>query len=81
MTRHKSLNISALAALAGFLVDNAEPLLDAAGLLGDAPAVKRTARLIEDVSSGRDVTNRLRRELVALHRLPSLQDVSDFESV
>lgn len=65
-------------ALVRFLLNYAEPLLNAAGLLGDRPAVRRTARLLADIADlkpGQPLSRRMRRELVGLHRLLSLDAV------
>lgn len=68
-------------ALARFLLEHAEPLLNAAAHLGGRPAVRRTARLLEGMAAARRVSPRLRRELVGLHRLLTLQSVDDPESL
>lgn len=65
-------------ALVLFLLTHAEQLLNAAGLLGDRPAVRRTARLLADIADlgpEQPLSRRLRRELVGLHRLLSLDAV------
>ena len=68
-------------ALARFLAHHAEPLLAAATLLGGRPALRRTARLLEDILDAPGLSRRLRREIVGLHRLLSLDCVSDPESL
>ncbi len=69
------------AALAHFLLSHMDQLIDAAGVLGGQPAVRRTARLLEDVSAATALNRRLSRELVDLHRLLSLQLVDDLDSI
>ncbi len=68
-------------AIAQFLVSQAEPLVSAAALLGGRPAVRRTARLLEELVDTPRLTRRLRREIVELHRLLSLDRVDDLESL
>jgi hypothetical protein len=68
-------------ALAQFLLDRAEALVSAAALLGGQPAVRRTARLLEELVDAPCLTRRLRGELVELHRLLSLDRVDDPESI
>ena len=63
-----------------FLTERADALLSAAELLGGGTARRRTGRLIRDLAGAPCLTRRLRAELVALHRLLSLQDVDDLES-
>lgn len=69
------------AALAHFLLSHMDQLIDAAGVLGGQPAVRRTARLLEDVSTATALNRRLSRELVGLHRLLSLQAVDEPDSL
>ena len=64
-------------ALARFASARADALLSAAELLGGPKARRRTGRLIQDLEDAPRLTRRLRKELVALHRLLSLQDVED----
>lgn len=68
-------------ALAQFLSDNAEALVTAAALLGAQPAVRRTARLLEDIVDAQRLTRALRHELIELHRLLALDRVGDPESI
>lgn len=68
-------------ALMRFLLDRAEALVNAAALLGGKPAVRRTARLLEDLVDAPRLTRRLRRELVELHRLLSLDRCDDPETL
>ena len=68
-------------ALKQFLVAHADPLIGAAALLGGRPAVQRTARLLQEVAVTRTLTQRLRREIVGLHRLLALECVQDAESI
>lgn len=68
-------------ALIRFLLDHAQALVSAAALLGAQPAVRRTARLLEELIDAPRLTRRLRRELVELHRLLSLDRVADPESI
>lgn len=73
--------LQAEAALKGFLGGHVEALICAAGLLGSQPAVRRTARLIEDILSAPRLTRRMRRDLIGLHRLLSLDCVDDRTSL
>lgn len=69
-------------ALVRYLCAHAEALLNAAALLGDRPAVRRTARLLEElVETRQPLTRRLRREILGLHRLLSLDCVDDLDSL
>lgn len=68
-------------ALNRFLIEHAEPLLDAAALLGERPAVRRTARLLEAVLDSHSPSRRVHREIIGLHRLLSLEDVDDLDSL
>ena len=68
-------------ALARFLLENVEPLIEAAGHLGGRPAVRRTARLFETMIGECRMTPHLRREILNLHRLLCLHDVQDLESL
>ncbi len=67
--------------LQAFLRGHSEALQNTALLLGGQPALRRTQRLLEDISGGRRLTRRLERELCVLHRLLSLEDVCDFETI
>ena len=69
MTNPTGARSTPLRTLAAFLVENAEPLINAAAVLGGRQAVRRTARLIEDMASAPRLTRRLGRDLVGLHRL------------
>lgn len=68
-------------ALARFLVSHADALISAAALLGGRPAVRRTSRLLQELSDAPTLTRRLRREVIGLYRLLSLECVDDFESL
>ncbi|WP_432256609.1 hypothetical protein [Limimaricola sp. AA108-03] len=68
-------------ALRRFLLGHAEALVSAAGLLGEQPAVRRTARLLEELVDAPRLTRRLRLELVELHRLLALDRVDEPESL
>lgn len=68
-------------ALTGFVLRHAEALVSAAGHLGDAPAVRRTARLLRDLLDRPLLTRRLRIELIALHRLLTLDSVDGIDSL
>ncbi len=58
-----------------------DALISAAALLGRKPAVRRTARLLEDVLSAPGLTRRMRQDLVGLLRLLSLECVDDITSL
>ena len=81
MTNPTGARTTPLRTLADFLVENAEPLINAAAVLGGRQAVRRTARLIEDMASAPRLTRRLGRDLVGLHRLLSLDAVDDPDSL
>ena len=81
MTNPTGARSTPLRTLAAFLVENAEPLINAAAVLGGRQAVRRTARLIEDMASAPRLTRRLGRDLVGLHRLLSLDAVDDPDSL
>ncbi len=60
-----------------FATLHCEALQNAALLLGCKPALRRTQALLDDISEAPRLTNRIRRELAALHALLSLQHVHD----
>ncbi|MCZ4262125.1 hypothetical protein O4G76_14865 [Limimaricola sp. G21655-S1] len=64
-------------ALRAFLRDHDEALQNAALLLGDSPALRRTQRLLGAIDSQPILTRRLCRELAALRALLSLEHVGD----
>ena len=68
-------------ALKVFLGGHVDALISAAALLGSKPAVRRTARLLDDVLSAPKLTRHMRRDLVGLLRLLSLECVDDFSSL
>ncbi|MBP0484518.1 hypothetical protein [Sagittula salina] len=72
---------AAEAALARYVLNQADALLSASALLGGEPAERRTARLLRDLLHAPRLTRRLRREFVDLHRLLSLDGVEDPESL
>ena len=63
-------------ALRRFLLGHAEALVSIAGLLGEQPAVRRTARLLEELVDAPRLTRRLRLELMELHRWRSTASTS-----
>lgn len=73
--------VEAEVALASFALRHAEALISAAGQLGAAPAVRRTARLLRDLLDTPPLTRHLRAELIALHGLLSLEGVDDLDSL
>ncbi|SFQ12399.1 hypothetical protein [Tranquillimonas alkanivorans] len=70
---------SAFAELAVFLCSEAEALQNAALLLGGRPALRRTQRLLDDMTTAPRLTQRLAREVSALHDLLTLENVGDPE--
>ncbi|WPY96303.1 hypothetical protein T8T21_16140 (plasmid) [Limimaricola variabilis] len=78
---HAHSAAAAETALAEFALRHAEALVSAAGHLGDVPAVRRAARLLRDLLDTPPLTRRLRTELIALHRLLSLDGVEDLDSL
>lgn len=64
-----------------FFRNHSEALQNTAVLLGGQPALRRTQRLLDDVSGVRQLNRRLERELCALHRLLSLENVFDFDCI
>lgn len=75
------LSQSGLKNLQAFLRNHSEALQSTALLLGGQPALRRTQRLLDDIPEVRVLTRRLERELGALHRLLSLEDVCDFDNI
>lgn len=75
------LPTAGFSALAGFLLENSEPLINAVATLGGVPAVKRTARLLEDMTRKTRLDRRLGREAVVLHRLLTLDAVDEPDSL
>ena len=65
------------AAVSRFAETRHDALLSASDLLGGAGARRRTGRLLRDLAAAPRLTRRLRGELVAQHRLLSLQEVAD----
>ncbi len=61
----------------GFLADHGTDLARKAHTLGGAAASARVFLLIEAVREARRLTRAQRRQLIALHRLLTLQDVGD----
>lgn len=68
---------SAFAELAVFLWSEAEALQNAALLLGGRPALRRTQRLLDAMTTAPRLTRHLAREVSALHDLLTLRDVGD----
>lgn len=69
-------------ALVRYLCGHAEALLNAAALLGARPAVRRTARLLEELAEARQpLTRRQHAGIGDLHRLLSLEGVDDPDSL
>ncbi|MDE3240929.1 MAG: hypothetical protein KGN33_18385 [Paracoccaceae bacterium] len=69
-----------MATVRRFLAEQAEAIRNAAFLLGGKPADRRYAQFICDVREAPAFTRHLRSELVALHQLLSLENVSDPEA-
>lgn len=67
------------AALLAFLGTHRDALQNAALLLGGRPDLRRTQRLLDELSTQPTLTRRLCRELEALHALLSLEHVDDPE--
>lgn len=67
----------AFAVLARWMLEHAEPLINAAALLGGAGALRRTARLLEQLCDAHALTPRLDREVDELLGLLSLDAVDD----
>ncbi|MCB1358666.1 MAG: hypothetical protein KDK53_19970 [Maritimibacter sp.] len=65
------------AAIIHFLLENADALANAAELLGGRAACSRTYRLLDDLRDTTGLTRRLHREIAALHRLLTLENVAD----
>lgn len=70
-----------LIAMSSFLTEHAEPLLNAAGLLGGAQAISHVAELIRDFPEQQKLSRRLARKLEGLHDLLTLEHVEDFETI
>jgi hypothetical protein len=70
-----------LFALSSFLVEHAEALLNAAGILGGSQAISHVAELIRDIPEQRTLSRRLARKLEGLRDLLTLEHVSDFETI
>jgi bacterioferritin (cytochrome b1) len=67
--------------LQAFLRSHSEALQNTALLLGGQPALRRAQRLLDDIPEVGALTRRLERELCAIHRLLSLEDVCDFDNI
>jgi hypothetical protein len=63
-----------------FFQDNAEAAQNASLLLGGRPWLRRVQRLINDLALPVPVTRRNRIEIKKLHKLLTLQYVTDFDS-
>ncbi len=75
------LTHDSLRELREFAARHGEVLQNAALLLGCKPALRRTQALLDDLTEAPRLTNRIRRELAALHALLSLQHVHDPERI
>ncbi|PFG64313.1 hypothetical protein AXZ77_2948 [Thioclava sp. ES.031] len=69
-----------LIAMSSFLTEHAEPLLNAAGLLGGGQAIKQVAEILRDLPEQPKLTRRLARKLQGLRDLLTLEHVDDFET-
>lgn len=69
-----------LIAMSSFLTEHAEPLLNAAGLLGGVQAVKQVAEILQDLPEQKTLSRRLARKLAGLRDLLTLEHVTDFET-
>jgi hypothetical protein len=69
-----------LIALSSFLIEHAEALINAAGLLGGAQAIKQVAEIIRDLPEQQTLPRRLARKLEGLQDLLTLEHVADFDS-
>lgn len=78
--KHFTLIHPELIAMSSFLTEHAEPLLNAAGLLGGARAISHVAELIRDLPEQETLSRRLARKLEGLHDLLTLEHVDDFEA-
>ncbi|GAA3874357.1 hypothetical protein [Celeribacter arenosi] len=63
--------------LRAFASFHSEALQNASLLLGGQPALRCTHSLLDDILSAPQLTHRITRALIDLHRLPSLQNVHD----
>lgn len=70
-----------LIAMSSFLTEHAEPLLNAAGLLGGARAISHVAELIRDLPEQETLSRRLARKLEGFRDLLTLEHVADFETI
>lgn len=71
----------AAVALRAFIEAHSEALQNASFVLGGMPALNRAQRLIDDLRTSQVVTRRLEFELVALHKLLTLQYLDDPDSI
>ncbi|OOY07009.1 hypothetical protein BMI89_19715 [Thioclava sp. F36-7] len=78
--KHFTLIHPQLIAMSSFLTEHAEPLLNAAGLLGGARAISHVAELIRDLPEQKTLSRRLARKLQGLRDLLTLEHVDDFET-
>ncbi len=69
-----------LIAMSSFLTEHAEPLLNAAGLLGGARAISHVAELIRDLPEQETLSRRLARKLEGFRDLLTLEHVDDLEA-
>lgn len=67
----------AVTMLLAWVFEYRDALMNASMLLGGPPAQRRAARLLADILSNGDVNRRLIAELSWLHRLLTLEHVSD----
>jgi hypothetical protein len=67
--------------LRAFASFQSEALQNASLLLGGKPALQRTQRLLDDISSALQLTHRMSRELVVLHQLLSFHNVHVHERI
>ncbi len=70
-----------LFALSSFLVEHAEPLMNAAGVLGGKRAVQQVAELIRELPEQQALSRRLARKLESFRDLLTLEHVADVESL
>lgn len=70
-----------LIAMSSFLVEHAEPLMNAAGVLGGKRAVQQVAELIRDLPEQKVLSRRLARRLEGIRDLLTLEHVADIESL
>jgi hypothetical protein len=64
-----------------FMFSHDEALQNASVLLGGQPALRRTQALLDDIMSAPRLTRRIKREIVKLHDLLTLNTVHDLESL